>query len=225
MAIDVTTCDANTVGDAELGDFAELAISRGADFDIGFLSKLRDEWVLCSSIRHDGVVCGFVFYTLERIGGTPCILIGLSVVKGDSYEKDYLFELLAEQYRKALLAFPDEDVLVGVRMVSPDGYDLYSGLEDIVPRPGHKPSGEERAWARRLAKRFGADSQLDDKTFVISGDSNTVGYLVYGDLKLRDSFNYGQFFEAVDSANCDSLVAFGWAMAEKLADGLLPAEG
>ncbi len=225
MAIDVTTGDAITVGDAELAEFAELALSRGAGFDIGFLSKLREDWVLCSYIRQDGELCGFVFYTLERIGGTPCILIGLSVSKEDSFEKDYLFELLAEQYRKALLAFPDEDVLVGVRMVSLDGYDLYAGLEDIVPRPGHKPTGEERAWARRLAKRYGAESQLDDKTFIINGDASTVGYLVYGDLTRRDSSGYGQFFENVNASNCDSLVVFGWAMAEKLADGLLPPQG
>ena len=35
--------------------------------------------------------------------------------------------------------------------------EAYKLLTDIVPRPDHKASGEERAWGRRLAKRFGIE--------------------------------------------------------------------
>ena len=46
-----------------------------------------------------------------------------------------------------------------------------------MPFPGHKSSGEERAWARRLAKRFGGESRLDDRTFVVKGDGSVAGGL------------------------------------------------
>lgn len=223
MAIDVSTRDAAALGDAELAELAEFALGRGTGFDIGFVSKLRDEWVLCSEIRDDEKLAAFALCTLERIGGTPCILIGLAVTRSGEQERELLFELLAEQYRKALLAFPDEDVLVGVRFVSPQGYELFSGLEDIVPRPDHKPTGEERAWARRLAKRFGAEANLDDRTFIIAGKGAVAGHLAYGDVTLRTDEGYGVHFQGVDSASNDTLVAFGWAMAEQLADGSLPA--
>jgi hypothetical protein len=224
MAIDVITRDAASLGDAELSEMAEFALAQGTPFDVGFLSKLREEWVLCTEIRDDDKLIASALCTLERIGGTPSILIGLAVIESGAHEKEILFELLAEQYRKALLAFPDEDVLVGVRLVSPAGYDVFTGLEDIVPRPDHKPTGEERAWARRLARRFGAETQLDDRTFVISGGGTAAAHLAYGNVELRTPDGYGIHFEQVVSEENDTLVAFGWAMAERLADGSLPGE-
>ena len=38
----------------------------------------------------------------------------------------------------------------------------------MIPSPGHRAVGEERAWGRRLAKRFEVDSQYDEKTFVVA---------------------------------------------------------
>ncbi|MGC8481191.1 MAG: hypothetical protein ACP5PJ_06545 [Acidimicrobiales bacterium] len=222
MAIDVTTRDASSLGDAELGEIAEFALSRGTGFDIGLLSKLRDEWVLCSDVREDGALRAVTLCSLERIGGTPCILLGVALTAPGPQEKDYLFELLAECYRKALLAFPDEDVLVGVRLASPSGYDVFTGLEDVVPRPDHKPSGEERAWARRLAKRFGVETHLDDRSFIVRGDGEPTAHLVYGDTAFRSEEGYGVHFSEVEADRFDTLVAFGWAMAERLADGSLP---
>lgn len=224
MSIDVSTRDCLSLGDAELAEIAELCEAKGTGFDIGFLSKQREEWVLCSDARENGSLIGVAFCTLERIGGTPCILVGLAASMPGEHEKTILFELMAEQYRKALLAFPDEDVLVGVRMASRDGYTAFAGLEDIVPRPDHKPTGEERAWARRISKRFGAESKLDDRSFVIKGDGGVEGYLGYGRLELRDDDLLSVFFSDLKVSNFDTLVAFGWAMAERLAEGSLPGD-
>ena len=74
-----------------------------------------------------------------------------------------------------MLAFPDEDVLIGTRFIDAGAFQAFKGLEDICPRPGHKPSGEERAWSRRLAKRFGAEGRIDDRTFIVTGDGNAAG--------------------------------------------------
>ena len=83
--------------------------------------------------------------------------------------------MMGDKYRRALLAFPDEDVLVGTRLLGPDGFKAFAGLTDVVPAPSQKATGEERAWGRRLAKRFGADGRIDDRTFVVTGDGGEAG--------------------------------------------------
>ena len=92
---------------------------------------------------------------------------------------------MRDLYRRAVLAFPDEDVLVGTRLAHPCGYRAFAGLEDVVPRVEHQATGEERAWGRRLAKRFGADGQLDDRTFVLKGDGDAGGLLDYESQELE----------------------------------------
>lgn len=126
-------------------------------------------------------------------------------------------------YRRSVLAFPDEDVLVGTRFARASGYAAFAGLEDIVPRPDHKATGEERAWGRRLAKRFGSESQLDDRSAVIKGDGDLSGLLDFEPSRApRVATTYDGCFEPVDGERHDTLVAFGWAMAEALAAGSLP---
>jgi len=42
---------------------------------------------------------------------------------------------MADQYRRALLAFPDEDVLLGTRLLTLTASGPFRGLTDVVPRP------------------------------------------------------------------------------------------
>ena len=126
--------------------------------------------------------------------------------------------MMADQLRRALLAFPDEDVLVGTRMIDPGAFSAFKGLDEIVPRPGHKASGEERAWSRRLAKRFGAEHRVDDRAFVIRGEGSAEGVLDHESLKPESiTEDVRGFFATLERANGDVLVTFGWAMAEDLA--------
>src|SRR5438874_1390152 len=177
MAIQVETKDCTALGDAELAEMADICAGGPAGYEVGLLSKQREEWVLISQARDGNKLCGYSFCTLERIGGTPCLLIGLASLKRTSRRDAALKAMMADQYRRAVLAFPDEDVLIGTKFIGPAGYQAFKGLEDVVPRPDHKPSGEERAWGRRLAKRFGAENRIDDRNFVVTGDGSTSGAL------------------------------------------------
>ena len=95
--------------------------------------------------------------------------------------------------------------------------EAFRALADIVPRPGHKAVGEERAWGRRLAKRFGAEGRIDDRTFVLSGDGNTSPALDFESGKANGvSADVVAFFKPFKKGRGDTLVAFGWAMAEDL---------
>lgn len=221
MAITVETKDCTALSDAEMGEMADICTDGPAGFDIGLLSKQREEWVLVTQARDNGRLYGYSFCTLERIGGTPCLLVGLASIKRHSKRESVLKAMMADQYRRAVLAFPDEDVLVGTRLIDPAGYLAFKGLEDIVPRPDHKATGEERAWGRRLAKRFGAEGRIDDRSFVVRGDGSAAGCLDHQALK-PDSVDprIAEYFAKLDRDRGDELIAFGWAMAEDLAGRL-----
>lgn len=217
MAIEVDTKDTTALSDAELAEMADLCVEGPAGYDVGFITKVREDWVLISQAREANKLAGFSFCTLERVGGTPCLLIGLASVKRNSKRDTVLRALLADGFRRAVLAFPDEDVLVGTRLLDASGFQAYSQLEDVVPRPGHKATGEERQWIRRLAKRFRVEGQLDDKTFIVTGDGSTQAGLDIEALKPEAiGEDIREFFKTVDTKRGDALIGFGWAMAETL---------
>src|SRR5436190_12213992 len=217
MTIQVETKDCTALSDAELGDMADICADGPAGYDVGLLSKQRDEWVLITQAREGNKLAGFSFCTLERIGGTPSVLIGLASVKRNGKRDAVLKALVGDQLRRAVLAFPDEDVLIGTRLLDPAGFQAFKGLEEVVPRPGHKASGEERAWGRRLAKRFGAEGRIDDRTFVLGGDGSPPPALDFESNK-PDGIKpeIAAFFKPMKKERGDTVVAFGWAMAEDL---------
>ena len=183
MAIEVDTKDCTALTDADLAELADLGAGTPVDFGVGLLSKAKEDWVLVTTARIEGKLHGFTFSTLERIGGTPCVLVGLLSVKHSSKRDTVLRGLMTEAYHRALMAFPDEDVLVGTRLVSPSGFEAFRALADIVPRPDHKAVGEERAWGRRLAKRFGVDAGYDEQTFRVKGAGSIVSHMDHESLK------------------------------------------
>jgi hypothetical protein len=220
MTFDVETKDCTALSDGELADMADIAADGPASLDIGVLSKQREEWVLITQVRDGAHLLGFSFCTLERIGGTPCVLWGLVSVKRCPERSAILDALRADQFRKAVLAFPDEDVLVATRVRDAAGFAAFAGLEDICPRPGYKVSGEERAWSRRLAKRFGAEGRVDDRSFVVKGDGSPCPVFDYEPEDLADvQGDLINLTEPLDQDRRDVLIAFGWAMSEELASG------
>lgn len=224
IALEVATKDCTALTDSELSEMADLSNGSRAGLEIGFLSKQREEWVLVTHVREEGKLRGYALSTLERIGGTPSLLVGLASFTRTRSSAASLDAAMRDLYRRAVLAFPDEDVLVGTRFAAPSGYRAFAGLEDVVPRPEHKASGEERAWGRRLAKRFGREAALDDRTFVIKGDGDPTGLLDYEPTKdPKEAALFADCFGILDHERRDTIVAFAWAMAEALAAGTLPS--
>ena len=219
MSIQIETKDCTTLGDAELAELADLCAEGPIPYEIGILSKQAEAWVLTTQARENGKLKGFAFSTLERIGGTPCVLVGLASIKRTSKRDTVLRAIVQDQLRRAVLAFPDEDVLYGTRFTTASGFEAFKALNDVVPRPDHKASGEERAWGRRLAKRFGVDaSSYDDRTFRATGTGSAPEVFDHDSLKPEAiAPDVAAFFKGMDPKRGDSLVAFGWAMAEDLA--------
>ena len=211
MPLEVTTNDAVSLTDADLDEMGSIEGS----FDIGAISKAKEDWVLVTIARIDGKLHGFMFATLERIGGTPCVLIGMLSVRRHSKRDTVLRGLMGEAYHRALMAFPDEDVVVGSRFVAPDGLEAFDKLIDVTPSPGTRAVGEERAWGRRLAKRFGVDSKYDANTFVAKNGQS--GFLDHESSKPEKlDAEIVEMFREVDAASGDAMVVYGWTMAEDL---------
>ncbi len=212
MAIQVDTRDCAALSDADLDEMASM----GGAFDIGNVSKAKEDWVLSTVARVDGVLHGMMFSTLERIGGTPCVLLGLLSVKRTSRRDQVLKSLMGQAYHRALMAFPDEDVVVGTRFVRPDGLEAIKSLTELIPRPGHRAVGEERAWGRRLAKRFGVDATYDEQTFVAKTNGQS-GFLDHETLKPdKIAPAVAAQFASVNLKKGGVLVVHGWTMAEDL---------
>lgn len=215
MAVQVETKDCTALTDADVAELADMA--SGGVFGVGQLSKAKEDWVLSTTARLDDRLYGYAFATLERIGGTPCVLIGLASVKRGSRRDQVLRALMGEAYHRALMAFPDEDVLVGTRLVSASGFEAFKALSDLIPRPGHRAVGEERAWGRRLAKRFGVDGSYDEKTFQVAGNGNVADHFDHESLKPETiDADVAALFDGLDPARGDCLIAYGWVMAEDL---------
>jgi len=212
MALQVDTRDCAALTDADLDEMASM----GGAFDIGALSKAKEDWVLSTVCRLDDKLHGFTFSTLERIGGTPCVLLGLMSVKRSSKRDQVLKGLMGEAFHRALMAFPDEDVVVGSRFATAGALEAFKPLDELIPRPGHRAVGEERAWGRRLAKRFAVDSTYDEQTFVARSNGQS-GFLDHESLKAdKVKPEVVALFAGVDQKKAGSLIAHGWVMAEDL---------
>jgi hypothetical protein len=212
MALQVETRDCAALTDGDLDEMASM----GGAFDIGALSKAKEDWVLSTTCRVDDKLHGFTFSTLERIGGTPCVLLGMMSVKRTSKRDQVLKGLMTEAYHRALMAFPDEDVVVGSRFVTPGAMEGFKQLDELIPRPGHRAVGEERAWGRRLAKRFSVDNSYDEQSFVAKTNGQS-GFLDHETLKPEKvKPEVAALFAGVDQKKAGALIVHGWVMAENL---------
>ena len=212
MSVEVLTQDCSALSETQL----EEMLGVGGAFGVDLLAKAKEDWVLCTLARVDGKLHGFTFSTLERIGGTPCVLIGLLSVKRTGKRDQVLKGLMGEAYHRALMAFPDEDVVVGSRFAAPDGLEAFKSLTDIIPRNGHRAVGEERAWGRRLAKRFGVDSTYDEQSFVVKekGQSGFIDHESSKPEKIASDIT--SLFATVNPKKSGVLIVHGWTMAESL---------
>jgi len=212
MSLVVKTQDSSALTEAQI----EEMVGIGGAFKESALLVAKEQWVLCTLASVDGKLHGVTFSTLERIGGTPCVLIGLMTVKRTGKRDQVLKGLMAEAYHRALMAFPDEDVVVGTRFVTPGGIEAFKSLTEIIPRSGHRAVGEERAWGRRLAKRFGVDANYDEKTFVVKS-AGQGGFLDHESSKPEKVPEaVAELFKGVNPKKGGVLIVHGWTMAESL---------
>ena len=218
MAIEVETKDCTMFGDAEIEEMADLCGEGPNPFGIGLISKQTEEWVLCCTARENGRLKGFSFFTLERIGGTPSVIIGLSSISRTSKRDTVLKALMTEHLRRAVLAFPDEDVVMGGRLNDPSGFEAFKGLSGVAPKPNYKETGEDRAWGKRLVKRYGMSTlSYDEHRFIAKGSESQPCVIDHESLKPEKmNPDLSELFKPLNVKRGDVLIVYGWAMSEDL---------
>jgi hypothetical protein len=124
--------------------------------------------------------------------------------------------LMTEAFHRALMAFPDEDVVVGARFVAPEGLAAFGPLTGLIPRPKYNAVGEERAWGRRLARRYAIEPQYDAASFIAKSNAQT-GFIDYEPVKKpRIPADVTALFKPVNVAKGGVIIVHGWTMAESL---------
>src|SRR3954451_16225696 len=221
--MDVDIRDSASLKPAELDELSQLLRKAGSPLPESTIDDQVERFSRVTMVLDDEEVHGFLFGSLERIGGTPCGLWGLGATTATSGAAAPMLEAMpTELYRRAAISFPDEDVLVAGRIAHPGLYQLFSVLVDVCPRPKYTPNGEERAWGRRLARRFGCDARYDERSFRLT--AHTAPELVLDARTVKAGGKVpAELIGEVDPARVEAVIAYGWAMAEALADGLATA--
>jgi hypothetical protein len=213
--MDVDIRDSASLKPAELDELSQVLRKAGSPLPETTIDDQVERFSRVTMVMDEDEIHGFLFGSLERIGGTPCVLWGLGTTVADQ-ARPVLEAMTTELYRRAAISFPDEDVLVAGRIAHPALYQLFGTLQEPCPRPGYRASGEDRAWGRRLAKRFGCDASYDDRAFRSAGNGTPEPKL---EIHLGDEPGpeVQELLAPVDPDKGDTLIAFGWAPAESLA--------
>jgi hypothetical protein len=222
----VESRDSVSLKPAELDEFSQLLKSVGLPIRDEVLDQHLEAYPLVVLARDEAGLAGFMFGSLERIGGTPAILWGLGASRKHKLSASVLQNMTGELARRAAISFPDEDVLVAVRFAQPSVYAMLNSYSSVVPRPGYVPNGEERAWGRRLAKRFGCDQHYDDRQFIVRVSGRKIPVLAVLDasgVKATGGAKVVGLVGQHDATKGQAMIAFGWAVAEALESGTYAA--
>jgi hypothetical protein len=222
MAMNVESRDSVSLKPAELDEFGQLLHAAGVPIGDAELDQQVEPFPLVVLAFTEDQLEGALLGSLERIGGTPSILWGAGVARKSKDAPNTLRLMTSELSRRAAISFPDEDVVVATRIHRPSAYTLLQTYANVVPRPGYTPNGEDRAWGRRLAKRFGADGHFDDHTFKITMKGRKPPCVPVFDatgIKATGGAKIVSLVGDLEAQKGQALIAFGWAVAEELASG------
>jgi hypothetical protein len=220
--MNVESRDSVSLKPAELDEVGQIFHSNGLPISDEELDRQVESFPLAVLASSEGDIHGLMLGSLERIGGTPSILWGMGVVRKGKNASETLKAMTGELTRRAAISFPDEDVLVAARLAQPSCYVLLQSYADVVPRPGYTPNGEDRAWGRRLAKRYGNDGHFDDREFKVAVKGRKPPCLAVFDtspVKATGGAKIASLVGTLDAARGQAMIAFGWAVAEDLAAG------
>ncbi len=220
--MNVESRDSVSLKPAELDEFGQILVSHGLSISDEELDRQVESFPLIVVANEDAELQGMMLGSLERIGGTPAILWGLGAVRKGKLAPTVLKALTGELTRRAAISFPDEDVLVAARLAQPSCYVMLQSYANVVPRPGYTPNGEDRAWGRRLAKRYGVEPHFDDRAFKVAVKGRKPPCLPVLDtspVKATGGAKIASLVGQLDATRGQAMIAFGWAVAEELAAG------
>jgi hypothetical protein len=220
--MNVESRDSVSLKPAELDEFGQILVANGLPLSDEELDRQVEAFPLVVTTTDEGALTGLMLGSLERIGGTPAILWGMGATRKGKLAQASLKAMIGELTRRAAISFPDEDVLVATRLAQPSCYVLLQSFANVCPRPGYTPNGEDRAWGRRLAKRYGLEPHYDDRAFKVTVKGRKPPCLPILDtspVKATGGAKIASLVGQLDATKGQAMIAFGWAVAEELAAG------
>jgi len=137
--MDVESRDSVSLKPAELDELGQLVHTVGLPVADEQLDQHVEHFPLIILSNEDDVLTGFLFGSLERIGGTPCILWGLGAVKKGRNARTTLEELVGElRHESADASREIRRRNVGSRVEEPDR------IRRAVARERDEPEQRER---------------------------------------------------------------------------------
>ena len=141
-------------------------------FEIGQLSKAKEDWVLVTTARIDGKLHGFTF-SHARAHRRHAV----RAARPDEREAHLQARrrcckgLMGEAYHRALMAFPDEDVVVGTRFVDRRRARGVQGRSTTSsPAPATRPSARSGRGAGAWPSASASTATYDEQTFIVKAN-------------------------------------------------------
>src|SRR5882724_8387607 len=113
--MDVDIRDSASLKPAELDELSQVLRKAGSPLPETTIDDQVERFSRVTMVMDEDEIHGFLFGSLERIGGTPCVLWGLGAANSETETRPLLEAMTNELYRRAAISFPDEDVLVAGR--------------------------------------------------------------------------------------------------------------
>ena len=203
----------------ELGQLARLGGAPAARTTSSTTTSSSSRWSSLST--EDDELHGFLFGSLERIGGTPVHPLGpRRGPAGPRRPGRRSRASSASSTAGPRSRSPTRTCSWPVASRSRRRTRCSAALTDVCPRPKYSPNGEERAWGRRLARRFGCDARYDDRTFRVKAGKARRARPRHAATSSSAARRRPRSSARSTRRRARRVIAFGWAMAEELADGL-----
>src|SRR2546426_1938954 len=133
--MDVDIRDSASLKPAELDELSQVLRKAGSPLPESTIDDQLERFSRVTMVTDDEEIHGFLFGSLERIGGTPCVLWGLGATDANGEAGPLLEAMTTELYRRGAISFPDEDGLVAGRIANPALYPLFGRLPEPCPPP------------------------------------------------------------------------------------------
>src|SRR5258705_7088216 len=153
--MDVDIRDSASLKPAELDELSQVLRKAGSPLPETTIDDQVERFSRVTMVMDEDEIHGFLFGSLERMGGTPCVLWGLGATAIITEPGPVLAAMTTELYRRAAISFPDEDVLGAGRIAHPAMYRLVGGLPEPLPPPRPPARGGDPARGRPPAQPVG----------------------------------------------------------------------
>ena len=220
-SMDVESRDSVSLKPAELDELGQLVSGVGLPLHDEQLDRHVEQFPLVAVAADDGEIAGLPVRLARAHRRHARASCGASArCAGARQARPSLDGLVAELYRRAAISFPDEDVLVAGRIAHPAAYTLLGVLDDVCPARSTRPTARSGPGAGASPGASAATPATTTARFRLQRPRRARAGARRPRRSRPAARSSVELVGEVDPASGEAMIAYGWAMAEALADGL-----